>query len=70
MAQKLYRFVRTCVEMGESNLIISIHDQGVGGNCNVVKEIIYLKGAKIDIQKVVVGDHTMTILEIWGAEYQ
>ncbi|KAK4256008.1 hypothetical protein QN277_008929 [Acacia crassicarpa] len=70
MAQKLYRVVRACIEMGEKNPIISIHDQGAGGNCNVVKEIIYPKGAEIDIRAVVVGDHTMSILEIWGAEYQ
>ena len=41
MSQKLYRAVRTCVEMGDANPIVSIHDQGAGGNCNVVKEIIY-----------------------------
>ncbi|KAL3838437.1 hypothetical protein ACJIZ3_023028 [Penstemon smallii] len=70
MAQKLYRVVRACIEMGERNPIISIHDQGAGGNCNVVKEIIYPKGATIDIRKIVVGDYTMSILEIWGAEYQ
>ncbi|GAB2299770.1 hypothetical protein Dimus_033825 [Dionaea muscipula] len=70
MAQKLYRVVRACVEMGDKNPIISIHDQGAGGNCNVVKEIIYPKGAEIDIRAVVVGDHTMSVLEIWGAEYQ
>ncbi|KFK41873.1 hypothetical protein AALP_AA2G182400 [Arabis alpina] len=70
MAQKLYRVVRACIEMGEKNPIISIHDQGAGGNCNVVKEIIYPEGAEIDIRAVVVGDHTMSVLEIWGAEYQ
>ncbi|CDP12696.1 unnamed protein product [Coffea canephora] len=70
MAQKLYRVVRACIEMGEKNPIISIHDQGAGGNCNVVKETIYPKGAKIDIRAIVVGDNTMSVLEIWGAEYQ
>lgn len=70
MAQKLYRVVRACIEMGEQNPIISIHDQGAGGNCNVIKEIIYPKGAEIDIREIIVGDHTMSILEIWGAEYQ
>jgi hypothetical protein len=35
MCQKLYRVVRTCVEMGDTNPIVSIHDQGAGGNCNV-----------------------------------
>ncbi|KAG0494314.1 hypothetical protein HPP92_005308 [Vanilla planifolia] len=70
MAQKLYRVIRACAEMGERNPIVSIHDQGAGGNCNVVKEIIYPKGAEIDIRAIVVGDHTMSVLEIWGAEYQ
>ncbi|KAI3505073.1 hypothetical protein L1887_26957 [Cichorium endivia] len=70
MAQKLYRVVRACIEMGEKNPIVSIHDQGAGGNCNVVKEIIYPEGATIDIRKIVIGDHTMSVLEIWGAEYQ
>ncbi|KAJ6902154.1 hypothetical protein NC651_019815 [Populus alba x Populus x berolinensis] len=56
--------------MWVNNQITSIHDQGAGGNCNVVKEIIYPKGAQIDVQAIVVGDHTMSVLEIWGAEYQ
>lgn len=70
MAQKLYRVIRACAEMGEKNPIISIHDQGAGGNCNVVKEIIYPRGAEIDIRAIVIGDQTMSVLEIWGAEYQ
>ncbi|CAL9083439.1 unnamed protein product, partial [Musa acuminata var. zebrina] len=61
MAQKLYRVVRACAEMGDKNPIISIHDQGAGGNCNVVKEIIYPEGAEIDIRSIVVGDHTMCV---------
>lgn len=70
MAQKVYRVLRACVEMGDSNPIVSIHDQGAGGNCNVVKELIYPAGATIDIRKVWVGDTTLSALEIWGAEYQ
>ena len=37
MEQKLNRVIRACVELGSDNPIISIHDQGAGGNCNVVK---------------------------------
>ncbi|KAK3280418.1 hypothetical protein CYMTET_11738 [Cymbomonas tetramitiformis] len=70
MSQKLYRVVRTCVEMGDASPIISIHDQGAGGNCNVVKELIEPLGGKIDIRAVNVADETMSVLEIWGAEYQ
>ena len=35
-----------------------------------VKEIIYPLGATIDIRQVALGDQTMSVLEIWGAEYQ
>ena len=55
---------------GSRNPIVSIHDQGAGGNCNVVKEIIYPAGAKIEIRKIQLGDNTLSVLEIWGAEYQ
>jgi len=70
MEQKLNRVIRACVELGEQNPIQSIHDQGAGGNCNVVKEIVNPAGAKIDIRKIRVGDDTLSVLEIWGAEYQ
>ncbi len=70
MEQKMNRVVRACVEMGDDNPIISVHDQGAGGNCNVVKEIIYPAGAKIEIRKIQLGDNTLSVLEIWGAEYQ
>lgn len=70
MEQKLNRVIRACVEMEDGNPIVSIHDQGAGGNCNVVKEIVHPAGARIDIRKVIVGDNTLSVLEIWGAEYQ
>jgi len=38
MEQKMNRVLRSCIEMGGANPIVSIHDQGAGGNCNVVKE--------------------------------
>jgi phosphoribosylformylglycinamidine synthase len=70
MEQKVNRVVRACVEMGDRSPIISIHDQGAGGNCNVVKEIIYPAGAKVGIRNIQLGDNTLSVLEIWGAEYQ
>ncbi len=70
MEQKLNRVIRACVELGRGNPIVSIHDQGAGGNCNVVKEIVSPAGAKIDIRKIIIGDDTLSVLEIWGAEYQ
>ena len=35
-----------------------------------VKEIIYPGGAEIDIRAIRVGDPSMSVMEIWGAEYQ
>lgn len=70
MEQKMNRVIRSCIELGDENPIISIHDQGAGGNCNVIKELIYPAGAKIEIRKIPLGDNTLSGLEIWGAEYQ
>lgn len=70
MEQKVNRVIRACVEMGDRNPIVSIHDQGAGGNCNVIKEIVYPAGARIEIRNILVGDATLSVLEIWGAEYQ
>ena len=70
MEQKVNRVIRACVDLGEANPIVSVHDQGAGGNCNVLKELLEPAGGRIDIRKVAVGDETMSVLEIWGAEYQ
>jgi len=69
MGNKLNRFIRGCIEQN-NNPILSIHDQGAGGMGNVTKEIVYPKGALIDINKVINGDSSMTMLELWTAEYQ
>ncbi len=70
MEQKVNRVLRACVELGDANPIVSIHDQGAGGNCNVLKEIVEPLGARIEARAIPVGDETLSILEIWGAEYQ
>ncbi len=65
------RVIRACVELGkEGNPIISIHDQGAGGNCNVLKEIVSPAGGKVNIRAIITGDDTLSVLELWGAEYQ
>ncbi|PKL72554.1 phosphoribosylformylglycinamidine synthase [Candidatus Kuenenbacteria bacterium HGW-Kuenenbacteria-1] len=68
--QKINRVIRACVEMGNNNPIISIHDQGAGGPCNVLTELVEPIGGKIEIRKINLGDKTMSVLEIWGCEYQ
>jgi len=70
MEQKVNRVIRACVELGDRNPLVSIHDQGAGGNCNVLKEIVDPAGATIEVRQIPVGDDTLSVLEIWGAEYQ
>lgn len=70
MEQKMNRVVRVCVEMGDGNPIESIHDQGAGGPCNVITELTHPAGGRIEIRKITVGDSTLSVLEIWGAEFQ
>jgi phosphoribosylformylglycinamidine synthase len=70
MEQKMNRVIRACVEMGDGNPIVSIHDQGAGGPCNVLTELVDPAGGRIEIRNIALGDKTMSVLEIWGAEYQ
>ncbi|HYK88501.1 MAG TPA: phosphoribosylformylglycinamidine synthase [Acidobacteriota bacterium] len=70
MEQKMNRVIRTCVEMGGENPIVSVHDQGAGGPCNVLTELVDPAGGRIEIRNITLGDKTMSVLEIWGAEYQ
>lgn len=70
MEQKLNRLVRACTEMGDSNPILSIHDQGAGGNGNVLKELVEPAGAVIFTKSFDLGDPSISTLELWGAEYQ
>jgi phosphoribosylformylglycinamidine synthase len=64
------RVIRTCVEKGDQNPIESIHDQGAGGPSNVLTELMEPVGGRVDIRKIILGDTTMSVLEIWSAEYQ
>lgn len=69
MEQKMNRVIRGCIE-SDVNPIHSIHDQGAGGNGNVLKEIAEPKGAAIYTDRFTLGDPTINTLELWGAEYQ
>ncbi|XP_070855529.1 phosphoribosylformylglycinamidine synthase isoform X4 [Drosophila suzukii] len=72
MENKLNRVVRACLELGDQNPILAIHDQGAGGNGNVLKELVEpgFAGAIIFSKEFQLGDPTITALELWGAEYQ
>jgi len=70
MEQKMNRVIRACIEMGETNPIISVHDQGAGGPANVLKELVEKTGGRIELRRIKLGDPTLSVLKIWIAEYQ
>ncbi|MBM9520300.1 phosphoribosylformylglycinamidine synthase [Desulforhopalus vacuolatus] len=70
MEQKMSRVVRACIEMGAHNIVDVIHDQGAGGPANVLKELVEHSGGRVEIRNIHVGDPTMSVLEIYVAEYQ
>jgi len=70
MGHLTWEVIRACIEMGLANPIISIHDQGAAGVCNVITELVEKAGGKINIRQVKLGDKTLTFLQIWICEYQ
>ena len=70
MEQKMNRVIRACIEMGDQNPIVSVHDQGAGGPANVLKELVEKAGGKIELRQIKLGDPTLSVLKIWIAEYQ
>lgn len=70
MENKLNRVIRTCVEMGDKNPILTVHDQGAGGPGNVLAEIINPAGGIIKIRNIKLGDPSLAVVEILCSEYQ
>ena len=70
MEQKMNRVVRSCIEMGNENPIVSIHDQGAGGPANVLKELVEHAGGWVEICNINSGDPTLSVLETWVCEFQ
>lgn len=69
MQKRAANAVRGMVE-SDQNLIISIHDHGAGGHLNCLSELVEETGGKIDLDKLPVGDPTLSAKEIIGNESQ
>ena len=69
MQKRVANAIRALAEM-EKNPIISIHDHGAGGHLNCLSELIEKSGGKIDMDKLPVGDPTLSAKEIVGNESQ
>ncbi|WP_316834790.1 phosphoribosylformylglycinamidine synthase [Pedobacter nutrimenti] len=69
MQKRAANAVRGMVE-SEHNTIVSIHDHGAGGHLNCLSELVEETGGKIDLDKLPVGDPTLSAKEIIGNESQ
>ncbi|NRF41430.1 phosphoribosylformylglycinamidine synthase [Pedobacter foliorum] len=69
MQKRAANAVRGMVE-SEHNSIVSIHDHGAGGHLNCLSELVEETGGKIDLDKLPVGDPTLSAKEIIGNESQ
>lgn len=69
MQKRAANAIRALVE-SDINPIISIHDHGAGGHLNCLSELVEATGGKIDLDKLPVGDPTLSAKEIIGNESQ
>src|SRR5699024_2475776 len=59
MQKRVANAIRGLIETGE-NPIVSIHDHGAGGHVNCLSELVEDTGGHIDIDKLPVGDNTLS----------
>lgn len=69
MQKRAANTIRAMVE-AEENPIVSIHDHGAGGHLNCLSELVEETGGNIDLDKLPVGDPTLSAKEIIGNESQ
>ena len=69
MQKRAANAVRGMME-SDDNAIVSIHDHGAGGHLNCLSELVEDTGGLIDLDKLPVGDPTLSAKEIIGNESQ
>jgi phosphoribosylformylglycinamidine synthase len=69
MQKRVSNVIRAMAESHE-NPIISIHDHGAGGHLNCLSELVESTGGTIHLDKLPVGDPTLSAKEIIGNESQ
>ena len=71
MQKRVANAVRGMVESrAYNNSIVSIHDHGAGGHLNCLSELVEDTGGKIDLDKLPVGDPSLSAKELIGNESQ
>jgi phosphoribosylformylglycinamidine synthase len=69
MQKRAANAIRAFVE-SDINPIVSIHDHGAGGHLNCLSELVEETGGLINLDKLPVGDPTLSAKEIIGNESQ
>jgi phosphoribosylformylglycinamidine synthase len=69
MQKRVANVIRAMAENPE-NPIISIHDHGAGGHLNCLSELVEETGGTIHLDKLPIGDPTLSAKEIVGNESQ
>lgn len=69
MQKRVSNVIRALAE-NQDNPIVSIHDHGAGGHLNALSELVEETGGKIYIDKLPIGDPTLSSKEIVGNESQ
>ncbi|MCK5821588.1 MAG: phosphoribosylformylglycinamidine synthase [Bacteroidales bacterium] len=69
MQKRVYNAIRALAE-ADINPIVAIHDHGAGGHLNSLSELVEEVGGYIDLDKLPVGDPTLSAKEIIGNESQ
>jgi len=69
MQKRAYNLVRALVESDE-NPVVSIHDHGSAGHLNCLSELVEECGGRIEMDKLPIGDKTLSAKEIIANESQ
>lgn len=69
MQKRAYNAIRAFAESDE-NPIISLHDHGAGGHLNCLSELVENTGGIIHLDKLPIGDPTLSAKELIGNESQ
>src|SRR5690606_37276898 len=69
MQKRAANAIRAMVE-SDNNPIVSVHDHGAGGHLNCLSELVEDTGGRISLDKLPIGDPTLSAKEIMGNESQ
>ena len=69
MQKRVFNAIRSLVERG-SNPIVLVHDHGAGGHMNCLAELVEERGGRIEVDKLPIGDKTLSVKEILSNESQ